>query len=134
MSTRPASREASAKVAGAGPRLSAAARVGLGRGRIDIVGIEPELVVDLPLFGIAEDVVGLGKRLKLFFSGFVARIDVRMILACQFAERLADLVGGSGLLYAENAVVVFVFGLGGHVSEIGSKLSALSAQLVTLSS
>src|SRR4029077_18180825 len=123
LSTRPASRKSSAKVAWAGSRLSAAARVGLSRGRIDIVGIEPELVVNLPLLGIAEDVVRLGKRLKLFFSGFVARIDVRMILACKFAERFADVVGGGGLLYAQNAVIVFVFGLGGH-----DQRSALSGQ------
>src|SRR5208337_1181434 len=112
------SREASAKVGGAGPRLSPATRVSLGRSRIDIVRVEPKLVVNLPLLGIAEDVVGLGKRLELFFRGLVAGIDVRMILAGKLAERLADVLGGGRLLYAENAVVVF--GLGGHGSEIAT--------------
>ena len=49
------------------PRLSAATRVSIRRRRIDIVGVEPELVVDFPLLGIAENVVRLGKRLELFF-------------------------------------------------------------------
>src|SRR5208282_2063686 len=71
-------------------------------------------VVNLPLFGVAEDVVGLGKSLELFFCPFVARIDVGMILARQLAKRLANVVGRGRLLYAENAVIVFIFGWGGH--------------------
>jgi len=43
-----------------------------------------------------------------------------MVLACKFAERLADFIGRGGLLYTENAVIVFVFGLGGHVSAVSS--------------
>jgi hypothetical protein len=97
------------------PRLSAAACVRLRRSRIDIVGVKPELVVNLPLLGIAENVVGFGKSLELFFRRFVARIDVRMILARKFAERLADVVDGGRLLHAKNSVIVFIFGLGGHV-------------------
>src|ERR1019366_5368300 len=104
----------------------AAARVGLRRSRIDVVGVESDLVVNLPLLGIAEDVVGLGKSLELFFSAFVAGIDVRMILARKFAERLADVVGGGGLLYAESAVIVF--GLGGHGLAVRSQLTAVSIQ------
>src|SRR6266852_2268010 len=114
--TRPAasSRESAAKVAWPGPRLSAATRIGLRRGRIDIVRVEPKLVVNLPFLRIAQDVVSLGKSVKLFFLSFVARIDVNLIHARKFAKRLADVVVGGGLLYPENAVIVFIFGLGGH--------------------
>ena len=106
------------------PRLAAAARVRLRRGRIDIVGIEPELVVNLSLLGIAENVVGLGKSLELLFRGLVARIDVRMILARKLAKRLADVVGGGRLLYPENAVIVFIFSLGGHGLAVSTQQSA----------
>src|SRR5208282_156583 len=125
-SARPmASRKAAAKVAGASPRLSAAARISLGRSRIDIVGVKPELIVNLPLLGITEDVVGLGKSLELFFRRLVPGVDVRMILARKLAKRLADVVGGGGLLHAKNAVIVF--GLGGHVLAV-----RVSFQLVVL--
>jgi hypothetical protein len=125
-----ASGEASAKVAGAGPRLSAAARVGLRRRWIDVVGVEAELVVNLPLLGIAEDVVGLGKSLELLFGTFIAGIDVRMVLARKFAERFADVVGGRGLLYAENAVIILVGGRG-HFSAIGTQPSAVYVSIVS---
>ena len=121
-----ASRKPSAKIRRP-PRLPAAARIGLRRSRIDVVGVKPKLVVNLPLLGIAENVVGLGKSLELFFRRLVARIDVRMILARKFAKRLADVVGRGGLLYAKNAVIVFIFGLGGHGLAVSLQFSLVFA-------
>ncbi len=53
-------------------RATAAARISLRRRRIDVVGVEPELVVNLALLGIAENVVGLGDCLELLLRGLVA--------------------------------------------------------------
>src|SRR5208337_2685365 len=43
----------------AAPARASAAGVGFRRRRINVVGVETELIVDLALLGIAEDVVGL---------------------------------------------------------------------------
>src|SRR5664280_2462907 len=102
-----------------------AARVGFRRGRVDVVGVEPNLVVDLALLGIAEDVVGLGEGLELLLGRLVDRIHVGVILARQLAKRLTDLLRRGSLLHPENAVIVFVFvGRGWH-----GWLSAVSFQL-----
>ena len=118
---RPATREASRKVAG--PGLSAAARIRVRGSRIDVVGIKPKLIVNLPLFRIAEDVIRLGKSLELFLGSFVARIYIRMILAGKLAKRLANVVDGRRLLYPKNAVIIFIFGLGGHGLAVSHHLS-----------
>src|SRR5579864_1615002 len=99
---------------------SSAASIRFGRCGIDIVRVEADLIVDLSLLGIAQDVVGLGNCFKLLFRRLVPRIDVRMILARQFAESLADVLGRGRLLHAEGFVVVLLGG-GGHLaqSEIG---------------
>src|SRR5579872_6659800 len=86
---------------------SSAARVSLGCRRINIVGIEADLVVNLALLGIAENVVGLGERLEFLLRGLVPGIDVRMVLARQLAKRLANLVRCGGFLYAQDLVIVF---------------------------
>ena len=91
------------------PRLSAAARISLRRRRVNIVRVEPDLVVDFPLL---ENVVGFRERLEFLFRRFVPRVYVRMVFASQFAERLANVVRRSRLFYAEDVVVVF--GLRGH--------------------
>ncbi len=88
---------------------ASAAPVGLGRRGIDVVGVEPELVVNLPLLGIAEDVVGLRKRFELFLRSLVPGIHVGMILARKLAKRLADIVRGGSLLDPESRVIVFFF-------------------------
>ena len=89
---------------------AARARVSLrGRG-IDIVGVEADLIVDFAFLGIAENVVGFGKRLELLLGRLVPGIDVGMILARQLAERLADLVGRGRLLHAEDFVIVLFCG------------------------
>jgi hypothetical protein len=110
----PSARKSSRKVASA--RLPATASVGLRRSRINIVGIEPQLIVNLPLLGVAEDVIGFRKSLELFFSSLVPGINVRMVLACKLAKRLANVVRRCGLLYTENGIIIFIFGCGGHWS------------------
>ncbi len=111
--SRSCSLRARKSVEAAGSRLSAPARISLSRRRIDVVGIKPELIVNLALLGIAQDVVSFGDSLKLLLRTLVAGIDVRMVFARQFAKRLADVVRRGGLLHAEGAVIVF--GLSGHV-------------------
>ena len=95
----------------AGSRASAAARractsVGLGRGGIDVVGVEAELVVDLALLLFGEDVVGFGDLFEFFFGLLIPGVHVRVIFAREFAEGLADLILRGRLLDAECAVVV----------------------------
>ncbi len=52
--------------------------------------VRAELVVLLPLVGIAEHLVRLVDFLELRFGGLVTLIDVRMVLARELAERLLD--------------------------------------------
>src|ERR1700728_1433861 len=95
---------------------SSAARIGLGRRRIDIVRIESDLGVDFALLGIAEDIVRLGERLKLLLGGLIPRIHVRMVFPRQLAKRLANLLRRRGLLHAQNLVIIF-FGSRSHQSK-----------------
>ncbi len=88
----------------------ASARVGLGSRGIDVVGIKTELVVNLPLLGIAQNVVGFREGLELFLGSFVPGIYVRMIFAGKFAERLANVVRRGRLLYPEKFVIIFFSG------------------------
>jgi hypothetical protein len=107
-----ACRLASGKTAttGKSPGISAGSGIGLGRGSINVVGIEADLIVDFSFLGIAEDVVGFGDGLELLLRGLVSRIDVRMIFAGKFTERLADVVSRGRLLYSEDFVVVLLGG------------------------
>src|ERR1700752_60830 len=79
------------------PSSSAGTRIRLRRGRIDVVGVEPNLIVYFAFLGVAENVVGLGERLELLLSRLVAGIDVGMVLPRQFAKGLANLVRRGGL-------------------------------------
>src|SRR4029077_12916408 len=76
-----ASRLASRETSESASSSWAATRIGVGGGWIDVVRIEAKLVVDLALFGITQDVIGLGHGLELFFRRFVTRIDVGMVFA-----------------------------------------------------
>jgi hypothetical protein len=58
----------------------------------NVVGIETVLIVHLALLGIAQDVVGFLNLLEALLGGFVAGIQIGMILARQLAVSLADLV------------------------------------------
>src|SRR5258707_3654494 len=95
-------------------RPAAGPRVGFCRGTICMVGVEADLGGDLALLGIAQNVVGFGQGLELLLSPFVPRVNVRMVLPRQFAERLADFLRRGALLHAQNLVIVLLGG-GGHV-------------------
>src|SRR5271166_1683295 len=84
------------------------AGISLRRRRINVVGVETKLIVDLALLGLAENVIRLGERLELLLRGLVARVHVGMVFARKFAERLADLLRRSRLLHPENRVIVFL--------------------------
>ncbi len=87
-------------------RSISAARRRLGRRWIDIVRVEAELVINLPLLLVAQNVVCLGDLLEAFLGLLVAGVHVRVILARQLAEGLAHLLRRRGLLHPERAVVV----------------------------
>src|ERR1035437_6649714 len=87
---------------------SALPRISLGRRRVDLVGVEAHLVVDLALPLVAQNVVGLGDLLELLLGPLVAGVHVRVIPPCSLAESLAYLLRGSRLLHAKRAVIVLV--------------------------
>src|SRR5581483_785189 len=83
-------------------------RIRLRLRRIDLVGIEAELVVNLPLLLVTQNVVGLGDLLELLFGLLIAGIHVGMVFARSLPERLADLVLRGRLLHAKSGVIIFV--------------------------
>ena len=58
----------------------------------------PELVISLPLFGIAQDLVGLGKLLEILSGLLITRVLVRMLNQSEFAVRFLDLLRRRTLL------------------------------------
>ena len=88
------------------PRLLA--RIGLGLRRVDLVGVEAHLVVDLALLLVAQHVVGLGDLLELLLGLLVAGVHVRVIAPRSLAEGLANLLRRGRLLHAKRAVIVLV--------------------------
>src|SRR5258708_4302735 len=56
-------------------------RVGFGGCRVNVVGVIADLVVNFPLLGIAENVVGLGHALEPLFVHFFPRLYVRILLS-----------------------------------------------------
>ena len=72
---------------------------------------EAKLVVALTLLGVTEHAVGLGRLLEFLFSVLLlllglALLAVGMILDCQLAIGLLQLIGRSILLYAQYLVVI----------------------------
>ena len=63
-------------------------RIRFSRGRIDIVRVVSELIVDLALFRIAQDIVGFGDGFESLLRRLVSGIHIRMVLARKFAEAL----------------------------------------------
>src|SRR6185437_10014840 len=66
------------------------AGVGLGLRGVNLVGVEPELVIDLALLLVTQDVVGLGDFLELLLRLFVVGVYVGVIFARELTEGLAD--------------------------------------------
>jgi len=100
----------------------ACSRVGFGGRWVDVVRVEPDLIVNLPLLGIAKNFVRLRDSLEFLFGSLVPWIDVGMILAGEFAEGFPNVLGGRGLLHAENLVIVFLGG-GRHYENFKSIFS-----------
>ncbi len=81
--------------------------------RRNVVGVETVLIVDLALLGIAQDVVSFLDFLEALLGGFIAGVQIRMILARQLAVRLADLVFFGRARYTERLVII-LFACGWH--------------------
>ena len=69
--------------------------------------VRSELIVFLALLAIADDFVGFVDLLELRFGGFVAGVDVGMVLARQLAEGLLDFLLTRIFCDAKRGVVVF---------------------------
>ncbi len=82
--------------------LTASARTS----RRNVVGIEAVLIVNLPLLGVAQDIVGFLDLLELLLGGFVAGIQIRVILSGQFAVSLSDLIVLGSLGDAQKLVII----------------------------
>src|SRR5579875_117101 len=102
-----------------------AARSGAGK---PVFRIEPVLIVHLALLGVAQHVIGFLHVLEALFGGLVARVQIGMILPCQFPVRFADFIGGSALGDPEGFVII-VFGCRWH----SCQRSAFSYQPATAS-
>src|SRR5439155_19116420 len=81
--------------------------------RWKVVAVESVLVVHLPLLGIGEDIVGLLQLLKFFFRGFIARVQIRVILPRQLAKCRTDILG-AGLPRHPQQFVIVLFCCRGH--------------------
>src|SRR5271169_4515427 len=57
----------------------------------NIVAVKAVLIVHLPLFCVGENVVGFLQLLEFFFGGFITGIQVRMVLAREFAKSRANI-------------------------------------------
>ncbi len=71
------------------------------------------LIVDAAALFVAEDLVGLGGLLELVLRLFVAGVLVGVVLECELAVRLLDLVLARPALDAQNLVVVSLAHRGG---------------------
>lgn len=72
-----------------------------------VLPVGPKLVVFLAFFGIAEHFVSLIGFLELFLRGLVTRVFIGVILFSHFAVGFLYFVVGSGLLNAQDFIVVF---------------------------
>ena len=79
------------------------------RGFAGVLPVHPEAVVFFPLVWIAEHFVGLVDFLEFLFGRFFVLRHIRVVLACQFAERLLNVFGAGITRHSESGVVVFEF-------------------------
>src|SRR5262249_33975796 len=78
-------------------------------GRREIRAVFPvcaELIILLPLFGIAEYLVGFLNLFKLLFGLFVVGIQIRMVLAREFPVRFLNLVFLCGTGNSKDFVII----------------------------
>src|SRR5580692_6561502 len=57
----------------------------------NVVAVEAVLVVHLTFFRVGEDVVGFLQLLEFFLAGFIARVEIGMVFAREFAESRANI-------------------------------------------
>src|SRR5216110_3340618 len=76
--------------------LEAAGPGGTSAALRELLPLRADRVVSLSLVGIAEDLVGLIDLFELFFRVRFL-VDVRVVLACELAVRLLDVLGRSVL-------------------------------------
>ena len=69
-------------------------------------GLVPEAVVALPLVGIREHGVRVGRLLELLFGGAVARVAIGVVADGQLSIRRLDLLQGCRTVEAQDLVVV----------------------------
>src|ERR1035437_522137 len=101
---------------------SALSRIGRGLRRVDLVGVEAQLVVDLALLLIAQHVVGLGDFLELLLRPLVVGVHVWVIAPRSLAEGRSNLLRRRRLLHAERAVIILVLGRGHSLFRLVSLL------------
>src|SRR5439155_404906 len=77
--------------------------------RWKVVTVEPVLVVHLPLLGIGENIVGFLQLLEFFFRGFVAGVQIRVILPRQLAKRRTDISGVGLARHSQQFVIISFF-------------------------
>ncbi len=87
----------------------------------EIIGVKAVLVIHLALLGVGKNVVGFLKLLEFFLGGFVARIQIGVVLAREFAEGGANVLG-SGFARDAKEVVVVLFSRGSHKGNSESKV------------
>src|SRR5205807_9551600 len=88
------------------PRVSCAGA--LRRRFSEIIRILAKAIVDSALLWIGKDIERFSYLLEALFGGFVARIYVRVILACEPPVSFLDLFRLGIALHAENLVEVFL--------------------------
>ena len=68
--------------------------------------VEADLVVHLPLFRVAQDVIGFLDVLEAVFGGLVSGIQIRMVLPGELPVSLPDFVFRSGRGNTQGFVVI----------------------------
>ena len=71
--------------------------------------IGPELVVFLPVFGVAQHLVGFGDAFELLLGFFTALVGVGMVLAGQLAVPFFDIADFGALFDPEDLVIIFFY-------------------------
>ena len=79
-------------------------------------GVKAKLVVHLALLGVGENVVGFLNLLELFFGGFVAGVQVRVVLARHLPDRPWRISFGDAWRATPSEFVIVLFGCGGHTA------------------
>src|SRR5882724_2231615 len=80
----------------------------------NIFTVKTILIVHLTFFAVGQNVVGFLQLLEFFFGSFVARIEIGVVFACEFAESGANILRGGFARDTEKLVIVG-FGGGRHV-------------------